>query len=206
MSFWDLSTGDSAKDTGTEYEIPGGNMAPIPEGSSVLAAPDEVKWAEDKNNNRYISLRWSVLGPEEYKNRKVFHKLWVTDLDPSAKDEAKGIAKRDKARKMLAAIDANAGGRLSKIDRVPTDDDLALALSNRPMITTLQVWQVQDRQTGGTVEGNWVCAVNPKSKGVDIKPATVKPARGGDGFDRPAGGGGASNTMRQREMDDEIPF
>lgn len=208
MSFWDLSTGESAKDTGTEYETGGGNMLPIPEGSSVLAAADEVKWAADNAGNRFISLRWSVLVPEEYKNRKVFHKLWVTDLDPSAKDEAKGIAKRDKARKMLAAIDANAGGKLAQKSGVPTDDDLGMALINKPMIVTVQVWQVQDRQTGGTVEGNWVCAVNPKSKGVDIKAPTVKPARAGGGgdFDRPSVGGSQNNNQSRRDMDDEIPF
>lgn len=203
MSFWDLSTGESAKDTGTEYETGGGNMLPIPEGSSVLAAADEVKWAADNAGNRFISLRWSVLGPEEYKNRKVFHKLWVTDLDPSAKDEAKGVAKRDKARKMLAAIDANAGGKLAQKSGVPTDDDLGMALINKPMIVTLQVWQVQDRQTGGTVEGNWVCAVNPKSNGVDVKAAKPRSAASGrvdDSFGTSAG------TSRGRDLDDEIPF
>jgi len=202
MSFWDLSTGESAKETGTEYEIPGGNMEPIPEGSSVLASADEVKWVTTSTGERYISLRWSVLGPEEYKNRKVFHKLWVTDLDPGTKDEAKGIAKRDKARRMLAAIDANAGGKLAQNPGEPNDDALGMALLNKPMIVTVQVWQVQDRQTGGTVEGNWVCAVNPKSKGVDVKPAKARAAATGGRVDD------NFNTTRQRAMDDDdsIPF
>ena len=207
MSFWDLSTGESAKDTGAEYEIPGGNMDPIPEGSSVLAAADEIKWAITSTGERFISLRWSVLGPEEYKNRKVFHKLWVTDLDPGTKDEAKGIAKRDKARRMLAAIDANAGGKLAQKSGIPTDDDLGLALLNKPMIVTVQVWSIRDRNTGDNVEGNWVCAVNPKTKGVDIKAAKPRAAAGGrvdDSFG--TGGARSGGGSQSRDLDDEIPF
>ena len=81
--FWNLSDGGNAKDTGTEYEIPGGNMDPIPDDSSVLAMIDEAKWA-DKDDARYVSLRWSVISPDGFKNRKVFQKLWVTDDDPMA--------------------------------------------------------------------------------------------------------------------------
>ena len=199
MSFWDLSDNSSAANTGTEYEVPGGNMTPIPEGSSVLAMVDEAKWERKPTGEEYVSLRWTVVSPDEYKNRKVFHKLWVTDFDPSAKDEAKGIAKRDKARKMLAAIDANAGGKLTAKSGKPTDDDLALALMGKPMIITLMIWAVHDRQSGGTVEGNWVSAVAPKTKGIDVKEAKARPAPGQSGF-----GGGASRGGAV--MDDEIPF
>lgn len=199
MSFWDLSDNSSAANTGTEYEVPGGNMEPIPEGSSVLAMADEVKWERKTTGEEYISLRWSIVSPDEYKNRKIFHKLWVTDLDPGAKDEAKGIAKRDKARKMLAAIDANAGGKLTAKSGKPTDDDLAMALLNKPMIITLMIWAVQDRQSGGMIEGNWVSAVAPKTKGIDVRQAKPRPAPSQGGF-----GGGASRGGSV--MDDEIPF
>ena len=102
MSFWNLSDGgDASQDAQTEYEIPSGNLDPIPDGSSVLAMIDEAKW-DSKNDADYISLRWSVLSPDEYKNRKVFQKLWVTDDDPMAKDEAKAAKKRDKAPRTLA--------------------------------------------------------------------------------------------------------
>ena len=43
MGFWNLSDGEDAAKTGAEYEIPGGNMDPIPAGSSVLAMIDEAK-------------------------------------------------------------------------------------------------------------------------------------------------------------------
>lgn len=198
MSFWDLSDGtDASQNTQTEYEIPGGNMNPIPDGSSVLAMIDEAKW-DEKEAAEFISLRWSVLSPDEYKNRKVFQKLWVTDYDPTAKDADKAAKKRDRARRMLAAIDANAGGKLVKKGGQPTDDDLTSCLSNKPMIIKCMVWSMPDReQPGQNIEGNWISAVAPKAKGIDVKePAPKKSAPVGSGA--PAGGG--------RDMDDEIPF
>ena len=194
--FWNLSDGEDAAKTGAEYEIPGGNMDPIPAGSSVLAMIDEAKWDHTQNDaEEYISLRWTVLAPEEYKNRKVFHKLWVTDHDPNAKDHAKAVAKTDKARKMLAAIDANAGGRLTAKDARPSDDDLARALQDRPMVITLMVWE---SNTGGG-GGNWVSAVAPKNKTLKI----------GDKAPKAGGGrsGGSSGGGYSRDVDDsEIPF
>ena len=195
MGFWNTSDGEDAAKTGTEYEIPGGSMEPIPAGSSVLAMIDEAKWDHTQNDaEEYISLRWTVLAPEEYKNRKVFHKLWVTDHDPNAKDHAKAVAKTDKARKMLAAIDANAGGKLTAKDARPSDDDLARALQDRPMVITLMIW---DSNTGGA-GGNWVAAVAPKNKPLKIgdkAPAKAKAASQGSAGGAYAGG-----------MDDEIPF
>jgi hypothetical protein len=192
MSFWNLSDGGSAADTGADYEIPGGNLDPIPDGSSVLAMIDEAKW-DDKDGADYISLRWSVLSPDEYKNRKVFQKLWVTDDDPSAKDEDKAAKKRDKARRMLAAIDANAGGKLTKKEGIPTDETLTVCLTNKPMIIRVAVWAIKDRETGDTISGNWVQAVAPKSKGIDVKPATAPKAQ-------------TRGAQSAGVEDDEIPF
>lgn len=192
--FWNLSDGEDAAKTGAEYEIPGGNMDPIPAGSSVLAMIDEAKWDHTQNDaEEYISLRWTVLAPEEYKNRKVFHKLWVTDHDPNAKDTAKAIAKTDKARKMLAAIDANAGGKLTAKDARPSDDDLARALQDRPMVITLMTWE---SNTGGG-GGNWVSAVAPKNKPLKIGDKAPAKKSGGNPLDF---------NRRGPEVDDEIPF
>ena len=191
--FWNLSDGEDAAKTGAEYEIPGGNMDPIPAGSSVLAMIDEAKWDHTQNDaEEYISLRWTVLAPEEYKNRKVFHKLWVTDHDPNAKDNAKAVAKTDKARKMLAAIDANAGGKLTAKDARPSDDDLARALQDRPMVITLMTWE---SNTGGG-GGNWVSAVAPKNKPLKI----------GDKVPAKKSGGTPLDFNRRADVDDEIPF
>lgn len=193
MSFWDLSDGGSASDTGTEFEIPSGNMAPIPDGSSVLAMIDEAKW-DEKDGSDYISLRWTVLIPDEFKNRKVFQKLWVTDDDPGVSDESKAAKKRDKARRMLAAIDANAGGKLTRKEGAPTDETLTACLTNKPMIIKCMVWEMQDREKPGEViSGNWIAAVAPKGKGIDVKDAPPPKLR-------PASGGGGS------ALADDIPF
>ena len=75
-SFWELSDGENAAtNKATEYEIAGGNMEPIPDGSTVLAMIDEAKWEQKVDPNvgivEYISLRWTVIAPDEFKNRKV---------------------------------------------------------------------------------------------------------------------------------------
>ena len=177
MSFWDLSDGGTAADTETEYEIPSGNLDPIPAGSSVLAMVDEAKW-DEKDGADFISLRWSVLSPDEYKNRKVFQKLWVTDDDPNAKDAAAAAKKRDKARRMLAAIDANAGGKLTKKEGIPTDETLTICLTNKPMIIKYMLWEMPDREKHGEfIRGNWIAAVAPKSKGIDVKEVKPAPAK-----------------------------
>ena len=166
MSFWDLSDGQTAADTPKEYEIPGGSMEPIPNNSDVLAIVDQAKWAE-KDGAAYVELRWSVAAPEAVKNRKVFHKLWVTDLDPNAKDEAKGKAKRDKARRMLASIDANAGGNLTRTGEAPTDETLTMHLCNKPMVIKVMVWSMKGGD-GTDMAGNWVSAVSPSDKPLQI--------------------------------------
>ena len=216
MSFWDLSDNSSAADTGTEYEIPGGNMEPIPDGSSVLAMVDQANWRkkdkDDPSSPEYIELRWNIIEPAQYKNRKIFHKLWVTDLDPSAKDKQKATAKRDKARKMLAAIDANAGGKLTRNPGIPTAEQLGVALIDKPMVITLMTWEVSDSR--GTASGNWVSAVSPKSRGVDVKDAAPKrpsaSASRDDDFGARSGGssGGFSGQRSGGYEDDgsEIPF
>lgn len=197
MSFWDLSDGGNAAEAASdEYEIPSGNLDPIPDGSSVLAMIDEAKW-DERDGADYISLRWTVLAPDEFKNRKIFHKLWVTDDDPNAKDEDRARKKRDKARRMLAAIDANAGSKLARKSGVPTDEQLTMCLTNKPMVIKCMEWSMPDRdQPGQFVRGNWIAAVAPKAKGIDVKdarPAPQSTAIGG----APAGGA---------DIDDEVPF
>lgn len=197
MGFWNTSSGEDAAKTGGEYEV-ASSMEPIPEGSSVLAMVDEAKWDKTINGDEFVSLRWTVLAPDQFKNRKVFHKLWVTDHDPNAKDQAKAVAKTDKARKMLAAIDANAGGKLTAKDARPTTDDLVMALCDKPMVITLGVWE--SNQGGGG--GNWVMAVAPKTKELKIGTAKApKASNGGSGGYRASGGAYAGGVDS-----DEIPF
>jgi hypothetical protein len=157
MSFWNLSEGNL--ETTGEFETGGGDIKPIPADTQCLATIDEAKWATDMNGNSYVSLRWAVLQPTEYKNRKVFQKLWVKDNDPRAKDPVK---KRDKALRMLAAIDVNAGGKLKAAGVEPTDDSLGIALSNKPMLIKVMEWKITDEVTGELKSGNWIGAVSAR--------------------------------------------
>lgn len=198
MSFWDLSDGETAVTKDKEYEIAGGgNMEPIPDGSTVLAMIDEAKW-DTRGDAEFISLRWAVLAPEAYKNRKVYHKLWVTDDDPNAKGADKAAKKRDKARRMLAAIDANAGGKLTARSGKPDDEALTLHLTNRPMVIKCMVWSMTG-DDGTEMAGNWIAAVAPKDREIAISDAPA-PAPRASQKASPAAATYAS------EIDDEIPF
>jgi hypothetical protein len=161
MSIWNLSDGGSAADTGKTFEMGGGDIKPIPANTDVLAAIDEAKWDQNPNGNdpSYIKLRWSVLAPKEYANRKIFQKVQVDAEDP---------AKADKARRMFAAIDANAGGKLAASGEDPDDTAMMKHLSNKPMVLKLMVWEMEVQ--GETKSGNWVAAVSPRKGGAAAAP------------------------------------
>jgi hypothetical protein len=160
MSFWKTSAGESvAALRNASFDAGGGSMDPIPDNTSAVALIDEAKW-ETREGLEYISLRWSVLAPKQYENRKIYQKLWVSDADPSAKDADK---KRDKALRMLAAIDTNAGGRLTRVDGKPDNVELSTALVSKPMMIKIMQWSIDDRQTGEKKTGNWIAAVSPKT-------------------------------------------
>lgn len=152
-SFWNMSTGEKPK-AQSEYET-AGQMDPIPANTQLLAIIDEAQWraAFEIGNPDYIQLRWTVLAPADYKNRKIFQKLHVLDTDAN---------KADRAKQMLMAIDTNAGGKLSKLDREPEDHELLSALANKQMLIRVQVWKTGDDDNVRT--GNWVNAVAPKAK------------------------------------------
>lgn len=156
--FWNFEQSSTG-----EFEMGGGDIAPIPAETSCLAAIDEAKW-DEKDGARYISLRWNVLQPAEYKNRKVFQKLWVADADPMAKDAEK---KRDKAKRMLAAIDQNAGGKLRAAGVEPTETSLGIALINKPMVIKVMQWKIESN--GETKTGNWIGAVSAKKGAAPVK-------------------------------------
>jgi hypothetical protein len=173
MSFWDLSDGEDVTQTGGQFEVGGGSMQPIPNDTSCIAFIDEAKWDATRDGQEFISLRWSVVGPADYKNRKIFQKLWVTDADPRARDADK---KRDKAKRMLAAIDTNAGGKLMAKAGKPTDESLTICLTNKPMQIKVMVWEMTNDSTGEKSSGNWIAAVSPKGSVAAAAPKAVKKA------------------------------
>lgn len=191
MGFWDNDDGSEIDQTDGTFDAGGGNMDPIPDGSSVLAMPDEAKWAEDRDGNEHISIRWTVARPEEFANRKIWQKLWVSDDKPRSKDPSKD---REKAKRMLMAIDKNAGGKLSRKPGRPSDEDLALALISKPMVIRVGVWDMDGKR------GNWVQACSPKDH--ELKTGTTKPS---------GNGGGSLSGKRPKpdfndDLDDDVPF
>lgn len=160
MTFWQTSDNTTVQAAATA-EMGGGNIEPIPSGTQLKACIDEIKW-DTYQNDRYISARWTVLDGE-FKNRKIFHKIRVEDTDSK---------KRDKALRMLAAIDTNAGGKLMASQATPDDGALASALCMRPMAIKVQVWIIND-DPNDIKKGNWVQAVSPL--GQQAAPAVTVP-------------------------------
>lgn len=172
MSFWNLSDNSSATQNATgAFETGGGEMEPIPANTQLNAMIEEASW-DEYEGNRHIKLKWRVLGGE-YDKRVIFHKIHVFG-NPTAKDVK---ANADKAKRMLAAIDANAGGQLMQVQAEPSDMDLARCLANKMMTIMVQVWSIESN--GEKKTGNWVSAVSPRSQGsapspvskIDLAPA-----------------------------------
>lgn len=154
MSFFNLSTGNKIAPTATA-EMGGGDIEPIPDNTMVRAIITEAKWDIPPAGEPVIKLRWDVVDGE-YKKRVIFQKIKVEE--PDAK-------KRDKALTMLAAIDFNAGGKLIALDRKPTDADLMMNLTNKPMVLRVRVWDMDGKK------GNWVQMVASMTGAAQQKPA-----------------------------------
>lgn len=180
VDFWNLSDGDDIHSTSGEFSSGGGNFAPIPDNTTCLAIIEEAKVDQDRSQNNYVSIRWSIAAPAEYKNRKVFQKIWCLDDDPRKPDAERA---KDKAKRMLFAIDKNAGGNLVASGKAPNDNNLAKAFVNKQMQITLQVYEMEGDK--GMITGNWISAVSPKAGGAK---AASKPA------------------APKHDLDDDIPF
>jgi len=178
MSFWKLSTGEDARKTDGTFEMGGGDLEPIPNETSVLAVIEEAKW-DNKDGNHFVSVRWSVLAPSEYKNRKIFQKLWIKDHDPRAKDPVK---KKDKAIKMFAAIDKNCGGKVMSSEEEPTDEKLGINFCGKSMIAVIMQWKMQNEQTGEEMKGNWVEKVTARTNGETVSTTTAPKVKVGKSF------------------------
>lgn len=178
MSFWNLNDGSKAESR-TDYEMEGGNLEPIPANTGCIAAIEESKWTEYEGD-RYIKNKWRVMRPEQYANRVIFQKVKVygtsRDKDPQAT--------ADKAKRMLAAIDANCGGKLAKLDAEPSDMDLMSALVGKPLAIKVMVWKMTSEQTGEPMAGNWIAAVAP-AKGKPVEQAPPAPVASLDDDDIP---------------------
>lgn len=153
MNFWNLSDNTQVGDS-TEFESM--NNEPIPANTNLKSVIEQAEWKSYEGEN-YINLQWSVIDGQ-YKGRKVFQKVKVNEPDEK---------KRDKAIRMLAAIDANCGGKLRASGQMPDDGQLMGALVNRPMVIKVLVWESEDK----SMSGNWVVkvsAMNAQNAGPEI--------------------------------------
>jgi hypothetical protein len=161
MSFFD----NTEPATGS-MEMGGGDFEPIPANTQVLAYIEDAKIDEYEGDEK-VKITWVVLQPEEFKDRKVFQNVKVFDQKPEVSA---------KARKMLMAIDFNAGGKLLASGQAPDDMNLMTALGMKQMVLKLAVWDMNDKK------GNWVTSVGAKGSAVPkAAPAPVSaPTTGAD--------------------------
>jgi len=156
MSFWNTSDGQAVSTTG---EFKDSGSQPIPDGENVSVMITEASWNEWEGE-RSIKLRLDVTeGP--YKNRVIFSKLKVADLDTK---------KRDRAIRMFAAIDVNCGGQLMKVSGEPDDTDLQVHLvAKKPFMVKVGLWEMNGKS------GNYIQAImKPEAAGVvDAAPSSV---------------------------------
>ena len=136
--------------TSSTFELGGGDLAPIPENTKVLAIAEEAK-NDEYQGARSIKVKWRISQPAEYANRVIFQKLQVYTPD-----------KADKHKRMLAAIATNAGGQLFQAmqqtgETEPSDMSLS-TITNRPMVLQLGIWESEDKSKSG----NWVKAVSAR--------------------------------------------
>ncbi len=182
MSFFQLSTGENltqSAQTGAFNANP--DILPIPDKTQVRAMCEKAEW-DTYEGERNIKITWLIVDGE-YKGRKVFHKVKVGLTD---------AAKRDKALRMLMAIDANAGGGLARLGHEPDDMQLSINLSNKAMVLMLGVWEMGDNK------GNWVVAVAPDGpvhNTVQSAPAAPAPQQAAQQGNEPP-----------VDFDDDIPF
>ena len=184
MSFWQKQDGSAVENT-TSFEMGGGDIKPIPNNTALIAAIEEAKW-DSYQDESYISLKWRVMRPAEYANRVIFQKLKVFNQKQG-----------DKAKQMLAAIDANAGGKLAKLKDAPEDMDLMTALVGKAMAIKVQIWDMNGKT------GNWISAVAP-AKQQAPQAQTQAPTRPTP--PQNAHNQAKSNAYQAQDDDDEIPF
>ena len=179
-NFWE--TEEPISTTG-EFEAGGGNFEPIPAGTQLIAAIKDAVIENTDWDGDFIKLQWGVLDGE-YKNRVVFQKIHVFS------DDAK---KAEKAKRMLAAIDANCGGALMKARVEPTGESLRASLLAKPMYITVMVWEMDGDK--GLMSGNWVNSVAPMRKGTTTAPSPATKSKQRAATPPPA-----------EEFEDDIPF
>lgn len=136
------------------------NTQNIPDGTIAKALIEEAKWEsytplEGTNagiEQTFIKCTWAIV-EGDFSGRKVFQKMHVQDQDQS---------KAQRALQMLAAIDANAGGKVMAAGTIPDDMMLGVSITNIPMMITINEWSI------GNNSGNYVSAVSRAQAPVQV--------------------------------------
>jgi hypothetical protein len=173
MSFFKTSDGEKIQ-AEKSFDASGGYGEPIPDNVNVLACVDKIEWRSYEGVES-ISVQWGIVQPKEYANRKVFQNLKVNDAEPK---------KKDKALRMLAAIDAMHGGKLMALNAAPNDEQMAAALLNKLSVLKIGAFDIEGKK------GNYVKAV-----------AERKAVGSADEVKSPA-----PRTAKSDSFDDDIPF
>jgi hypothetical protein len=151
--------GSLAKEAGNSFEM-SGSIEPIEAGTHLLAVMDEAHWQDGRAGGPdYVEVRWNVLQPQQYANRKVYQKVHIEDKDEK---------RREKHQRMLLTMDAIAGGKLAAAGERPTDAGLATLL-NKPMMIRVDVWETDDGK-----RGNWVSKVGPAKETPPRAPEAIE--------------------------------
>jgi|SRR5690554_87586 len=161
MRFFDeLGTDDSKAGT---FEL-STNFEPIPSGTQVLAYAEDaaIDQHPDFQPEEAVKIKWHIVKPAEYEGRVIFQKVKINDPNRD---------KRLRQLRMLAAIDANAGGAIAKHSGSLSDNLLQKALTQKPMLLRLEVWEFNGKT------GNWVSSVAPKPTGEVVAMPAPKPAQ-----------------------------
>ena len=214
--FWDLSD-NTQVEAKEEYVAPsGGGDYFFPHNSKINGIIDEMKWDSFNGGEEFIKYRISVVGPKtdadgvKIENRKLFLKLWINGDEKNANGNADKVKKKaDNAKRMLASMDANAGGKLMKLGRKPTDEDLAACMLMSPMQFSIGHYEFYEQDGSGKPldgkqgrrlevknQGNYILGVgkyNPALPPVEGQKKAVQSDVG-------------QKTVDGYEVDDSIPF
>lgn len=171
MSGWWSVDGEDLRNTSASDDLPSNSgFAPLPNNTKVLAIVDSAGIGE-KDGNRYAEATLTILKPEGYANRKLFPRFWIYDDNPSAADAKK---KRDNDMRRFVKLDASCGGKLAKSGKIPTDDDIALAMTGKQIIVNVMLMEPKD----GKEPFNWYSDYWPKgAKELSEAPARSAPKR-----------------------------
>ena len=161
------------QDEGKKFET-------IPEGTNVDFEVESIKWKDPSprstDKGRFIEATW-VIFSDNWKKRKIFHKMRVLCND-SGKTDEQNEKKAKKDTTHLRAIDFIGGGKIAKGRGKTwnsvhdlTDDVLSKALVGVRMSGKLGV-----HSEGTEFEGNYVMSLSPIDKDKKVeKPVQKKP-------------------------------